>query len=189
MCTPSHYQCCWKNMFRERKRGGAWCAHCPVIDTAEKTCFGRENGAACDVHTAPHITHRPVIDAAEKICLGRENGAVCDVHTTPLSTLLKKYVLGEKTGWCVMCTPPLSTLLKKHVSGEKMGWCVMCTLPCYQCHWKSMSWKRKWGGMWCAHCPIIDAAEKICFGRENGAACDVHTALLLTPWKGAPNRY
>ena len=201
MCTRPHYRRHWKNMFRERKWGGAWCAHCPVIDAAEKTCFGRENGVVCDVHLAPLLTplkkhilgektgqcvmctppcyrrrwknlsqerkrgsvwcaHRPVIDTAEKICLGRENGAACDVHTAPLSTLLKKHVLGEKTGRC-----------------------VMCTLPCYQRHWKNMSQKRKWGGVWCAHCPIIDAAEKTCLGRENGVACDVHTTPLSTPLK------
>ena len=136
MCTPPHYRRCSKNMFQERKRGGVWCAHCPIID------------------------------AAEKICLGRENGVVCDVHTAPLSMLLKKYV-----------------------SGEKMRRRVMCTLPHYQRRWKNMSRERKRSGMWCAHHPIIDTTEKICFGRENGAACDVHTASLLTPWKGAPNRY
>jgi hypothetical protein len=48
----------------------------------------------------------PVIDATEKICFGRENRAVCDVHTALLLMPLEKYVLGEKAGQHVMCTLP-----------------------------------------------------------------------------------
>jgi hypothetical protein len=86
----------------------------PLSTPLKKTYFGRENGAVCDVHTTLHITHclvintthRPIINTTEKICLRRENRVVCDVHTAPLSTLLKKYASGEKTGQRVMCTLP-----------------------------------------------------------------------------------
>jgi len=137
-----------------------------------RKCFARENGVACEVHTALSLTLQkkgalqeetgrhvrftpPHCQCCRKKVFVRGNGAACEVHTALSSTPQEKGVLQEETGWRVRFTPP-------H----------------YRCHRKKVFCERKGGGMWGAHHPVIDATEKMFGERKWGSMWGAHHPII-----------